>query len=450
MNRLSRIALANRKSIAILLAGMMAIALVGFSGPAMAKQSAQPSGGVTCPAGQCFTDVPASNPFFTFINNLYIDGVIGGYACGGVGEPCDSENRPYYRPNADVTRSQMAKFVDNGRRNIDVAVGEQLVLNTGLGNAIDATTTNASGEAVEGNCTSTGACWGVEGNSGSGGTGGDFNGGLYGVRGVNSGTNGFGVYGPTSSTGSYAGYFDSANYRGVYVQGHTSWYSLYVDAQGSTVGAYVDGNMQVTGTCCGPQGYIVQNMDETALEAGDVVTIVGAGAAVFGDTPVITVKKATDASGTGLAGIISGGMYVPDAAIKAAYTAQEQGRQATFDARQAAEEDADANDAKMDARNFEVPDAQITDAQGTVHPNGSTRIDAGSYAQIITNGPYKAIKVDASFGAIKAGDLLTASSNPGYAMKVTDYASANGAIIGKALGDLNSGTGTIPVMVTLK
>ena len=35
-------------------------------------------------------------------------------------------------------------------------------------------------------------------------------------------------------------------------------------------------------------------------------------------------------------------------------------------------------------------------------------------------------------------------------MKVTDKAQATGAIIGKALGDLESGTGTVPVMVTLK
>jgi hypothetical protein len=441
----------NQARYGLLRVGVVALAVALTLGLLNGAALAGPPGpGQDAPLVQQFEDVPDSNPFSTFINALYVDGIISGYGCGGAGEPCNPPaNLPYYRPGATVTRAQMAKFVENGRRNIDVAVGDRLVLDTAAGNALDATTSNTTGEAVEGNCLGIGACWGVEGNTGSGGTGGDFNGGLYGVRGVNSGANGYGVYGPTSSTGSYAGYFDSANYRGVYVQGNTSWYSLFVDAQGSTVGAYVDGNMQVTGTCCGPQGYIVQNVDGTALEAGDVVTIVGASAAVFGDTPVITVKKATGATGTGLAGIISGGMYVPDAATKAAYTAQEQGRQAAFDARQAAEEDADANDTKMDARDFAVPDALITDAQGTVHPNSSTRIDAGGYAQIITNGPYKAVKVDASYGAINAGDLLVASPRAGFAMKAGKDA-ADGTVLGKALGTLADGTGTIAVLVTLK
>ena len=54
------------------------------------------------------------------------------------------------------------------------------------------------------------------------------------------------------------------------------------------------------------------------------------------------------------------------------------------------------------------------------------------------------------FGAIHRGDLLTTSTNPGYAMKVSDRVAAIGAVIGKALGDLENGSGTMPVLVTLK
>ena len=43
-----------------------------------------------------------------------------------------------------------------------------------------------------------------------------------------------------------------------------------------------------------------------------------------------------------------------------------------------------------------------------------------------------------------------ASRNPGFAMKVTDKVAAIGAIIGKALDNLDSGTGTIPVLVMPK
>jgi hypothetical protein len=59
-------------------------------------------------------------------------------------------------------------------------------------------------------------------------------------------------------------------------------------------------------------------------------------------------------------------------------------------------------------------------------------------------------KVTAENGAIKVGDLLVSSSQPGYAMKGTDRSRMLGAVIGKAMGTLDSGTGTIEVLVTLQ
>ena len=58
-------------------------------------------------------------------------------------------------------------------------------------------------------------------------------------------------------------------------------------------------------------------------------------------------------------------------------------------------------------------------------------------------------KVDASFGAIEVGDLLTSSPTSGHAMKVPDPSQAVGALLGKALGPLASGCGLIPILVTL-
>lgn len=58
-------------------------------------------------------------------------------------------------------------------------------------------------------------------------------------------------------------------------------------------------------------------------------------------------------------------------------------------------------------------------------------------------------KVSAENGAIKAGDLLVASSRPGYAMKGTDRNRMLGAVVGKALGSLDKGTGVIEVLVSL-
>jgi hypothetical protein len=59
-------------------------------------------------------------------------------------------------------------------------------------------------------------------------------------------------------------------------------------------------------------------------------------------------------------------------------------------------------------------------------------------------------KVTAENGPIHTGDLLVASSTPGHAMKGTDHGRLTGAVIGKALGNLDSGTGTIEVLVTLQ
>jgi hypothetical protein len=61
-----------------------------------------------------FADVPPSHPFYTSIQMVYWYELITGYACGSPGEPCDAQNRPYYRPAAHVTRGQAGKFVANG------------------------------------------------------------------------------------------------------------------------------------------------------------------------------------------------------------------------------------------------------------------------------------------------------------------------------------------------
>ena len=62
--------------------------------------------------GQRFQDVPPTNPFYLYVERLASRGVIGGYPCGGPGEPCiGPANLPYFRPNANVTRGQASKIV---------------------------------------------------------------------------------------------------------------------------------------------------------------------------------------------------------------------------------------------------------------------------------------------------------------------------------------------------
>lgn len=59
-------------------------------------------------------------------------------------------------------------------------------------------------------------------------------------------------------------------------------------------------------------------------------------------------------------------------------------------------------------------------------------------------------KVDAQFGAIEVGDLLTTSPTPGHAMKTNDPFKAFGAVIGKALRPLTDGAGLIPILIALQ
>jgi hypothetical protein len=58
--------------------------------------------------------------------------------------------------------------------------------------------------------------------------------------------------------------------------------------------------------------------------------------------------------------------------------------------------------------------------------------------------------VDADCAPVELGDLLTTSSTPGHAMRAVDPSRAFGAVIGKALGSLQSGRGLLPVLVALQ
>ncbi len=59
------------------------------------------------------------------------------------------------------------------------------------------------------------------------------------------------------------------------------------------------------------------------------------------------------------------------------------------------------------------------------------------------------VKVSAENGAIHIGDLLAASSTPGHAMRAGSNPPI-GSIIGKALGSLDRGTGTITLLVMMR
>jgi hypothetical protein len=59
-------------------------------------------------------------------------------------------------------------------------------------------------------------------------------------------------------------------------------------------------------------------------------------------------------------------------------------------------------------------------------------------------------KVDATYGSIEVGDLLTSSATYGHAMKASDVTRAFGSVLGKAMSPLGNGLGLIPILISLQ
>jgi hypothetical protein len=68
------------------------------------------------PESPTFADVPVDNIFYTYIETAATHNLIGGYPCGGPGEPCDGMARPYFRAGSNITRAQLSKVIALARR----------------------------------------------------------------------------------------------------------------------------------------------------------------------------------------------------------------------------------------------------------------------------------------------------------------------------------------------
>lgn len=63
------------------------------------------------PGTQRFEDVVPNSTFYLFAQRMAEQGYVSGYPCGGPGEPCGPGSLPYFRPNAEASRGQVAKMV---------------------------------------------------------------------------------------------------------------------------------------------------------------------------------------------------------------------------------------------------------------------------------------------------------------------------------------------------
>ena len=68
-------------------------------------------------AGYTFSDVAPGSIFFPVVETAATHSLVSGYTCGGTNpqtgqsEPCDTAQRPYFRPSNNVTRGQLSKIV---------------------------------------------------------------------------------------------------------------------------------------------------------------------------------------------------------------------------------------------------------------------------------------------------------------------------------------------------
>jgi hypothetical protein len=382
----------------VALSGVVALAIIG-SGLGSASASTQGQGGRggasagpgnnPADATQHFQDVPATSPFFSYVNAVYLEGLVGGYACGGANEPCvPPGNLPYYRPGVNLTRGQMAKIINTSQ---DMTVHELTV-------PFRVVNTTSASVGV----------WG--GNSGVGP--------IRDPNNVNAG-----LYGDATGSNNSIGVLAISDHdNGAWVLSNAATsYSLLIPHNGADIeqggsgpsdALHVGGHITITGGCTGcTVGMVMMNTGTSDLHPGDVVAFgaaAPAGTTVNGN-PVAGASTSSQTYDTAVAGVVSA-RYVPG-----------------------------------------DPNAPAGTAAHTGGPDDSaTSIKPGDYMAVVTDGAYNMVKVDAGQTGIHSGDLLTTGSTAGVAMKATDKLSSIGATLGKAMGDLKSGVGNIPVLVTLR
>jgi hypothetical protein len=287
--------------------------------------------------------------------------------------------------------------------------------------------------------------FGVYGKNTAGGTG---------VVGESDGW--MGVYGKSLSTEGGAGVMGEATGPGV-IGKSTTWMGVYGETQSTTGGAGVWGEHKAGGT-----GTV-----------GKSTTGVGVWGTSDGHEGVHAETKSTTTAA------LAAFQLNPASDTAALFAKHEGGRTAAvFEGNVIVTGDISLPNADC-AEDFTIADAEIVEAgavmvlgrDGLLHEcdqahdkrvvgiiSGAGEFKPGIVLDRTTHPNRRPIallgkafcKVDAKYGPIEVGDLLTTSPTSGHAMKVTEHPRAHGTVIGKALRSHSEGQGLIPVLIALQ
>jgi len=319
------------------------------------------------------------------------------------------------------------------------SVGE---LGSGKHGVYGSTNTNM-GYGVYGRATDPGA-YGVFGENVPSGNSGYVGGDSFGVKGYSvsgsavegSSTSGKAVYGYSAGSGT-GGYFSSSNGYGLIVQSGNAGIGTTAPAVKLQVDGGTDASL-ANGT-----GYMVLGSESgTNLVLDDNEIMArnnGAGSTLYLNTESPTAKVVVR-----ILEIIGGADLAEPFPVKEEKSLRP-GMAVSIDPDHPGE-------LKIAELAYDPKVAGIVSGAGGIRP-GVTMKQAGTAAggnlPVALSGRVYAW-ADASFGAIRPGDLLTTSDNPGHLMKAADRTRAPGAILGKAMTSLKEGEGLVLVLVSLQ
>lgn len=109
-------------------------------------------------------------------------------------------------------------------------------------------------------------------------------------------------------------------------------------------------------------------------------------------------------------------------------------------------------DLEVSTRPYDRMVAGVISGAGDIHPGlvlaqDGSEVD-GEHPVALSGRVY--VRAEAFSAPIQPGDLLTTSDLPGHAMKATEWRRTQGAVLGKALTELEAGEGLVLVLVSLQ